>query len=157
MTTQKRQRVLIAIFVVAVAWGLYRQPWKSRTSSVEMTPDPAAETPAGDGPQAVTVAAVPALEADLLKLEWTPDPFRPAPGEEDAASAAPEASPMFVPVLQGTMAVKGTMQCVLDGRVFKVGDGIGRWTVERIEPGSVIIRDSDGGRVTLRADNASGT
>jgi len=157
VTTQKRQRVLIAIFLVAVGWGLYSKPWKSRTPIVDDTPGPAEVRPAGETLQAVAVAVIPALDADLSKLEWTPDPFRPAPGEESEVSVAPETSPMFVPALQGTMAIRGTMQCVLDGRVFKVGDDIGRWTVERIEPGSVIIRDSDGGRVTLRADNASGT
>jgi hypothetical protein len=156
MSEQRRKRILIALFVAAVIWGLYNQPWNRRQTTEVDSGDATRATVTEASPSAITSVAATTAQG-VSRLEWRIDPFRAVPGEETADALVPEeTNHTFVPVLQGTMAFQGAMRCVLDGRVLQIGDSIGRWRVEHVGPGTVTLIDHDGGRVTLRADKARG-
>lgn len=148
MIEAKRKRIVYGVFLLAVLWGLYMQPWKRRARH---RPEPA---PAASMDPAAPSATVTSPLADFASIssvaDWTIDPFRPtAPvGADD-----PEGPPIApnTPVLQGTMMVRGEEVCVIDGQVCKAGDRSGSWRIVQINNGEVTLAGPNQERVTLNA------
>lgn len=146
---QKRKRIVYVIFVLAVIWGLYNQPWKRperNAAPVEST------TPAEATAQVATTTGTRAVVRtvdDEAAPDWTVDPFRPIATEEAVVVNEPERHHITPPELQGTMTVGARQLCVLDGRVHRVGDQIGTWKVTRIDAGQVTLIGSAGETVKL--------
>lgn len=151
MNETRRKRIVYAVFVITVIWGIYNQPWKSRESDPLPKDYAPADTTVVLGDRSPD-SRKSAMEPNLAGLDWSLDPFRPvAPGNLSIPSLQSQSN---LPALQGTMTVGGAVRCVLDGKVFRVGEKIGVWSVERIDPGEVTLTGDGSGRITLRADNS---
>jgi hypothetical protein len=154
MKQQKRQKILYAVFVLAVLWGLYMQPWKRRKREA---PPP---TPTEQKTQAAVTAAIAGTADNRMiipvDLEWPANPFRPAterePDEIDdpGSDYYPDA-----PMLQGTMVVDGVEVCVLGGKVYHSGDHCDTWRIARIAGGEVVLIGPNQERVTLRPQESA--
>ncbi len=145
----KRKRIVYAIFIVAVLWGLYNEPWKrpSRdTGPVESTSPAEAQAQV-----AATMAPAPVQppHTEANAPDWTSNPFRPMTSNGAEVVAKPDDDDRTPPVLQGTMTVGARQLCVLDGRVHRVGDRVGTWTVSDIKAGHVTLTGPAGESVTL--------
>lgn len=133
MTDQKRRRMMFALLVLSVLFGLYMKPWERRArTAAPLQTDP---TSAAVDMEAATIE--PQTAAIQLVAEWPArDPFT-RPGEfknQDAAIITEEVSlgaPSFV--VQGVMTVDGQMVCVIDGQVRHVGSQISGWRVDKID------------------------
>jgi hypothetical protein len=148
MNEAKRKRIMYAVFIFAMLWGLYMQPWKRRQRNA---PAPAPSEPVAAAVVSATVAG-PAAELALVApgAEWSIDPFRPSgPREPNEPEERPSGSPKE-PVFQGMMTVRGVEVCVLDGQVCKTGDRRGPWRITRIEKGEVTLLGPNQERVTLK-------
>ena len=141
MTAQKRQKLMFAILIVSVLFGLVMKPWERRKPAVVVQQN---------GPVEIAVAT--AQEASALTevvyvSEWPArDPFK-QPDEKStmvATMAVAEVSlgtPSFA--LQGIMTVDGQLACVIDGMTRVVGAQVSGWRVEKIEAQGVWV--SQGG------------
>ena len=154
MTETKRKRIVYAVFIVAVIWGLYNQPWKRPQRTIAADPVPAAATVA-------SVTAEPSdgamLSGGTAVADWRIDPFRPIERNDTPAYAAPVVDDHVMPVLKGTMVVGGRRLCVLDNRVYRTGQRAGDWKVVTIDQGKVMIQGPAGQTVELvAADRETG-
>jgi len=147
MKEAKRKRLFYAVFVAAVLWGLYMQPWKRRERR-QPAPAPAAEASVTSATAAVVPQRATDWTARASVSEWTIDPFRPVAPEEAGASEEPQVIPN-APVLQGTMTVRGAEVCVIEGQICQTGDRAGSWTVVQIDKGAVTLVGPNQERVTL--------
>ncbi len=141
MSAKKRQRLMFAILIVSVLFGLLMKPWERRNRPADASQaDPASE-------QVAAVSARPMLAEVAYVTEWpSRDPFS-RPDEKSPVGTDPitdEVSlegPSFA--LQGIMTVGGQMVCVIDGVSRNVGSQIAGWKVEKIEAQGVWV--SQGG------------
>ncbi|MBD3298562.1 MAG: hypothetical protein GF341_07910 [candidate division Zixibacteria bacterium] len=149
MSEAKRKRIVYAIFIVAVIWGLYNQPWKrpSRDTGPVKSTSPAE----AQAQVAASIAQAPMQRPRTVAdaPNWTSNPFRPMNTNGAEAVAAPEDDDVALPMLQGTMTVGARQLCVLDGRVHRVGDQVGIWTVADIKAGYVTLTGPTGESVKL--------
>lgn len=158
MTDQKRKRIVYAVFVVAVIWGLYNQPWNraDRKIAADYVPATAA---ASVVPATATAAnqngVMPAPH--LTVRDWRLDPFRTFEKTDVAPYVAPREIDHGMPVLKGTMVIGERRLCVLDDRVYRAGQQIRDWTVVKIGQGEVVIQGPAGQTVQLvAADRETG-
>lgn len=133
MTDQKRRRMMFALLVLSVLFGLYMKPWERRTRTAAPVQADATSTAAGTE----TAPVEPQVASIDLMADWPArDPFT-RPGElksRDAAIIVEEVSlgtPSFV--VQGVMTVDGQMVCVIDGQIRHVGSQISGWRVDKID------------------------
>ena len=149
MTDQKRKRIIYGVFVTAVIWGLYMEPWKH---PAKPGPSPELAEPATMTIAAATSAPV-ADNAPVIRQtdRWTVNPFRPAVSGRKPAAPAEVIEETPAPTLQGIMTVRGSRTCVLDGRVYKVGDSVGGWRIAEIGDGEVVLVGPQERRRTIRA------
>lgn len=133
MTDQKRQRMMLALLIGSVLFGLYMKPWERRARTVTPITSPGAST-------AVEVDAE-AIDAQTVVIDFVADwpardPFT-RPGElnsQHAVIVSEEVSlgaPSFV--VQGVMTVDGQMVCVIEGQVCRVGSQVSGWRIEKID------------------------
>jgi len=148
MNEAKRKRIMYAVFILAMLWGLYMQPWKR---SERHKPGSTPTEPAAAAVQA-TVVAQPASDLAIrtATTEWTIDPFRRT-GPVDAGDPEEPQAIRNAPVLQGTMTVRGAEVCVIDGQVCQTGDRAGSWKIVKIDNGEVTLAGPNQERVTLNA------
>ena len=149
MTETRRKRVIYAVFIIAVLWGLYNQPWKGRERK---TAPPVPQKPAV---AAVVTTGAATTEKAVVRpatSEWTIDPFRSSRRQEsaDEGGGVKNNGSASEPVLQGTMTVRGTEVCVLDGQVCATGDRHGLWQITKIEQGVVTLVGPNQECLTLR-------
>lgn len=141
MTAQKRQRLMFAILIVSVLFGLAMKPWERRRPAIAV---PQSETPVVEES---VVAVVPAVVAVDYIEEWPArDPFKGASQRSVASAVATIehvsfGTPSFA--LQGVMTVGAELVCVIDGASRAVGASVGGWRVEKIEAQGVWV--SQGG------------
>jgi hypothetical protein len=161
MSESKRKWVVFAIFLVAVAWGIYSQPWKHFGSSSSYQEEIDSSNTVGILAAAVaTVAsAVERPTVTAMAEEWTVDPFRIR--KLANTSVVPvrltEMEPEPLPLLQGMMTVGNEPVCVIGGQIVKKGDRVGEWRVDAIASDRVEVgRVSDGRRLTLRVGDNDG-
>lgn len=133
MTDQKRRRMMFALLVLSVLFGLYMRPWERRVRTA--TPLQSDATTGAIDMEAASIE--PQATAIQLVADWPArDPFT-RPGEfknHDAAITMEEVSlgtPSFV--VQGVMTVDGQIVCVIDGQVRRVGSQISGWRVDKID------------------------
>lgn len=133
MTDQKRKRMMFALLIGSVLFGLYMKPWERRIKTVTAIQSDAA-------PAAVEVETA-AFETQTASFElvadWPArDPFS-RPGEftsQQSVVTTEEVSPGVPPfVVQGIMTVDGQMVCVVDGQVCRIGSQVSGWRVDRID------------------------
>lgn len=108
----------------------------------------------------------PALPADVrppappradINLPAPPPPAAPDAIPETAASAPSSVSgtaPEPLPAVTAILTSEDRRTALVNGRITKVGDRVGRWTVTAIEPGYVLFTDAPSGaelRVPLGA------
>jgi len=157
MTDQKRKRIVYAVFIVAVIWGLYNQPWNRPNRGVQTDNVPvtvaATVVPTAAGTAVVNGAASahrPAVE------DWQVDPFRTFE-QTELPSMAPEEVDHAMPVLKGTMVIGERRLCVVDDRVYRAGQQVRDWTIVEIGQGEVLMRGPAGQTVQLvAADRETG-
>jgi hypothetical protein len=149
MKEAKRKRVMYGVFIFAMLWGLYMQPWKRGQRNAP------APTPSESSEVASVAATVSGPAANLTVVdpgsEWPISPFRPSGlREPDEPEERPSGFPQE-PVLQGTMTVRGVEVCVFDGQVCKTGDRRGLWKITGIEKGEVTLLGPNQERVILNS------
>ncbi|GAB4326659.1 MAG: hypothetical protein Kow0074_21480 [Candidatus Zixiibacteriota bacterium] len=146
---RKRKRIVYAVFVLAVIWGLYNQPWKRP----ERNSAPVASTSSAEAAAQVAGAAGVATTMRVAQTgaapDWSVNPFRPISTEEPDDVREPQRDDVAPPELQGTMTVGTRQLCVLDGRVYRIGDQVGTWNVSRINAGQVTLTGAAGETVNL--------
>ncbi len=140
MTAQKRQRVMFAILIGSVLFGLYMKPWERRK--------PVRQSDIETVTASVAVPSVESVRADItFATEWpTRDPFTRSDEYVVVHSTAPvEAVDMGEPTfaLQGIMTIGGQMACVIDGKTHTVGAQFSGWRLDQIDADGVWV--SQGG------------
>ena len=156
MDEKKRKMIIFAIFVLAVAFGLYSQPWKHFGARGGMG---ISDTTAGIQTSAATVSTVAenSTTRDLVR-DWTVDPFRsrPTTPATGVPMIATEEGP--IPALQGTMIVGNEPVCVIGGQILRRNSQFGGWRVDAVAAGRVeITRLTDHKHLTLRAGRSAST
>lgn len=142
MTEKKRQRIMFAVLIVSVIFGLFMKPWERRVSVI-----PSSDTSSMTGE--MTASDAPAMTAAIdAGVDWpdrnpflSPEPIRPidAPTDEDFALA--ESPPL---TLQGVYTVDGQMACVINGESCSVGSHVQGWVVESIDEQGVWVSQGGG-------------
>jgi hypothetical protein len=149
MTEKKRKTIVYAIFVLAVLWGLYMQPWKSNRQSeipdtyAETVPASVASTPIGAAMQRVIL--------DVPDAGWVIDPFRPTNNSAPETAPVTDDGPLGELVLQGTLVVDGSQLCVINGHRLHTGDEISGWRIVQIADGEVKLAGFGNESLTLRS------
>jgi hypothetical protein len=159
MSESRRKLVVFAIFVLAVAWGIYNQPWKYFGSSNSHRSEGNFHDTAGT--QGVSLAAVAPVgegpRGSAFVSDWTVDPFRSKKLIKTPGVHVVKTDQGPVPVLQGTMIVGNEPVCVIGGQILKKGDRFGEWRVDAVAADWVeIARFSDQRRLTLHANSGAG-
>ena len=150
---KKRKRIVYAIFIVAVIWGVYNQPWK-RPDRSGKGPDPAGIDASAAAQAAAAAVNTSPVSADWVAVDkWTVDPFRPISSRAQVVTEEEPEPSVMTPQLQGIMTVGSRVLCVLDGQVRRVGDQIGSWRVTAIENGTVTVAGSAGESVQLSSQS----
>lgn len=149
MTEAKRKRVIYAIFILAVIWGLYNQPWKGRKRSSETQPQTEAVSET-QPPTPVPNVAVQTASA-LPETHWPINPFGPVTQQPLEETETVNEMLFGELVLQGTLTAHGKQVCVINGKVRNVGDDIGAWRVARIANGEVVLIGANNENLTLRS------
>lgn len=152
MNEATRKRVLYAVLMAAVLWGLYMQPWKGHPRN-EPGPAPS-ETAMPAAVEAVTAGPATEFVALTPGADWTADPFRPSAPQESGDTEERPSAVRNAPVLQGTMTVRGDEVCVIDGQVCKTGDRSGSWTIVEIGHGGVTLVGPNQERLTLNTNDS---
>jgi hypothetical protein len=149
MTEKKRKKIVYAVFVLAVLWGLYMQPWKSG----QQPTIPDEQTAVSPAPTAMTAveAAIQRVVLDVPDADWTIDPFRPAHPDQPVPEPVTDDGPRGELVLQGTLVVEGARLCVINGHRLRDGDEIDGWRVLQIADGEVKLAGFGNERLTLRS------
>ena len=141
MTDQKRQRLMLAMLVASVLFGLYMKPWERR--SKPNTPVQPAAT--------MTDSAHTTFEPEVSTISYASawpvrDPFTRSEeyvrqGSVTVAEDVSVGAPSFV--VQGVMTVNGQIVCVIDGQTRAVGSHFSGWRVDKIDAQGVWV--SQGG------------
>jgi hypothetical protein len=154
MNAKKRQKIVFTVFVLAVIWGIYNQPWKHHELPQPEQQGPASAVSQSGTAQPVMASLQPApRETDTIQWvsHWTIDPFHREEPEVVSKTTTIESAPEDEPVLQGTMIAGTDRVCVIGGRLLKKGDRTGAWRVDAIsDDGVTLIRISDGRHLTLQ-------
>jgi len=135
-----RQRLMFALLIASVLFGLYMKPWQRRKPVQPLQPETAAAT--------VATSSVETVAADITSAsDWpTRDPFTRSDEYVVVSSTAPaEAVDVGEPTfaLQGIMTIGGQMACVIDGKTHTVGAQFSGWRLDKIEADGVWV--SQGG------------
>jgi len=157
------RRHLVASLVLLVGSIVYNVWVFTRPeTTVTRPPDVAAGVapvsagaPADAAPVDLTqLPALPDVALDRLP-EWPRDPFanvRTPPEAvvaEQPSGPAPEATPDPDPVVASILYSSDRRAAMIDGRVVRVGDVVGRAKVVEILPRAVVVESADRGRRTL--------
>jgi hypothetical protein len=141
MTDQKRQRLMFALLVFSVLFGLYMKPWERRAKPTAPEQSAAATT------EIAPVTAEPQPSEIAYASAWPErDPFTRSEeyrrqGVVTVAEDVSVGTPSFV--VQGVMTVNGQMVCVIDGQTRAVGSHFSGWRLDKIDAQGVWV--SQGG------------
>lgn len=141
MTDQKRQRLMFALLVGSVLFGLYMKPWERRSKP---TTD---EQTAATTPEISPATTEPQVTAIIYASAWPArDPFTRSEehARQGTVSVVEDVSVSAPPfVVQGVMTVNGQMVCVIDGQTRSVGSHFSGWRLDKIDAQGVWV--SQGG------------
>nr|MBN2277694.1 hypothetical protein [candidate division Zixibacteria bacterium] len=136
MNADKRKKIIYAVFVVAVAWGIYNFTGKnSRDLKQEPVSPPVRAEIARSTP--------PARAIDIEKYEslpWGQDPFL-QPGDVDRPDEVAAESPRWV--LGGILYSRDNPSAVINNRIVRTGDSVNGAIIVDIMEKSVAL-DKDG-------------
>jgi hypothetical protein len=104
---------------------------------------PSAPAPAREIPPLVRTPAD-------IRLPAPPDPQAANGAEETPAGSLSSVSPAGLPQVSAILTSPDRRIALVDGRIVKVGDAVGRWRVTEIEPGYVAFTDGAGADLRIR-------
>ena len=144
MTDKKRKRIVYAIFVIAVIWGLFNFPFGRKSEQYVYSEDNAYET----GNEIGLVLAGTSDDPSRLDLSsgWGEDPF-----------AQKTANVRAVPVISQAFNLSAVSKsgdnfwALIDGKAMTIGDEINGWTLTGISPSSARLQ-KDGKTITLNIE-----
>jgi hypothetical protein len=142
MTEKKRQRIMFAVLIVSVIFGLVMKPWERR---VRVIPPPDPSSVSGELIESVAPAMTATIDAGA---EWpdrnpflSPKPVRQIDAPTDEYFV-PAGSPPLT--LQGVYTVDGRMACVINGESCSIGARVQGWVVESIDEQGVWVSQGGG-------------
>lgn len=141
MTDQKRQRLMLALLVASVLFGLYMKPWERRSKPTAPVQSAGTETEIAPVTADLQVTAIAYASAWPANDPFTrPDEYV-RQGSVTVAEDVSFGAPSFV--VQGVMTVNGQMVCVIDGQSRTVGSQVSGWQLDKIDAQGVWV--SQGG------------